>query len=291
MQWVRHARAAISRIDGAQEYEAMLATAEATTLIAAGERDAALPKLEQARAILEEEVGEDDPSTINVINSIGVVYQEQGRFDEALANHRRARDAWEASLGPNHPHVASAEQSIANTLALMGRHTEAIEGYRRVLDAWSATLPPSHPDVAMTHYNIGRLHQLDGRNEEALEEYLLAIELLEPTLGPDHTNTGMPIHNVGALYHEMGDLDAAQRYLEHSLAIFESNGVDPLYVAVNRFELAKVLHERDRDPNRVAQLIVAARDVLAGAGAFGAREHEALVEWVAKNRPDLVAAP
>lgn len=285
--WIRHARTTIERLERREILTARAATIEGGILMMGGKRDEGLALLEESYAIYVEVRGENDPDTVNVLNNIGLAYQELGRFDEALAKHQRALEIFTALMGPEHPSVAHANHAIAATLSALNRPDEAIEKYRLSIEIWEKRLAPEHPTVAMAHYNIGYIHQMEDRSKEALKVYLHAIGLLEQSLGRDHFNTAMAVHNAGSVHHDLAELEQAQALLERSLAVFESTDANPLYLAVNRYELATVLHERGVQPHRVTALIKASRSAFDGDGAFERSQRETVRAWIEENRPDL----
>ena len=285
--WIRHARSQLQRIEDAEALQAQILVVEGGIALMAGDLDEGLKLLEEAHAIYVRLNGEDDVESVNVLNNIGLAYQEMGRFEEALGHHVRARDLFSALNGPEHPSVANADHAIAACQGSLGRTDEAVETYQRVIARWEKTLGPTHPRVAMAFYNIGHVHQMADQFEQALAAYMHAISLLEESMGRDHVNTAMAVHNAGSIHHELKQLDEAQEYLERSLAAFESAEVNPLYLAINRFELAMVLHERDLEPDRVKSLIEASRGAMANGGAFEQQELEGVKAWIRDNRPDL----
>lgn len=286
-KWLRHARTQIDRLD-----DPRLATAKAVSIdgsidMFAGDTETGLEKLERAHTLFVELHGNEAVETVNVLNNLGLAYQEMGRLDEALERHNRARELFTKINGPDHPSTANARHALAGCQASLGQHKQAVENYSAVKDLWEQELGPGHPRVAMIHYNIGHVQQAAGENEAALAAYSRAIELLEPAIGADHVNTAMAVHNTGSVHHELKNLDKAQEYLERSLAVFESAEVHPLYLAINRYELATVLHDRGIDPERVEDLIRSSAAQMANGGRFEKKELEGIKEWILENRPDL----
>ena len=285
--WVRHAQTSLDRFDATPVELGSLERVQGIVAMRVGERDAALARFRAAHAHFESALGANHVDTVDMLNSIGIIQQEQGQLDEALMHHRHALEVWTDALGPQHPRVGSAHQAIANTHALANRPAEAIAEYQNAIANWERSLGPGHLQVAMAHYNIGRLHQLAGDADAALESYQTAIALLDENVGPDHITTAMPVHNIGALYHELGRLEPAQAHLERSLRVFERNDADPLFVAINRYELAKVMHELGEQPARVTELLVQARGGFEGGGEYAKQQIEDWDRWVAENRPEL----
>jgi tetratricopeptide (TPR) repeat protein/predicted Ser/Thr protein kinase len=286
-KWLRHARTQIERLDDPRDASARAVSIEGGIDMLAGDTEVGVERLERAHALLVELRGNDDVETANALNNLGLAYQEMGRFDEALDRHAQAQALFTRINGPDHPSTSNVRHALAGCQASIGKYDEAVANYQAVKALWEQELGQGHPRVAMIHYNIGHVHQAAGKNEPALEAYLRAIELLEPAIGRDHVNTAMAVHNAGSIHHELKQLDKAQDYLERSLAVFESAEVHPLYLAINRYELATVLHERGRDPERVEDLIRSSMGRMANGGRFEKKELDGIKEWISENRPDL----
>ena len=161
--WIRHARSQLDRIDDSEPLLARTLVIEGGIAMLAGDRDQGLRLLEEAHAIFVRLEGEDGVESVNVLNNIGLAYQEMGRFEEALGHHVRARDLFSALNGPEHPSVSNAEHAIAACQESLGRNDEAVQTYRRVIERWEMSLGPTHPRVAMSHYNVGHVLQMDGQ--------------------------------------------------------------------------------------------------------------------------------
>jgi len=280
-EWLRHAHNEVDRLADPGAKVAHATGVEGAVLMLSGDHKRGVVRLEEALSLFTEIRGKEDLDTVNALNNLGIAYQEMGRHEEALARHEEARALFAASVGPEHPLVASADQAIANALATLGRSEESVRTYEQVIAALEKTLSPDHPHVAMVYYNIGHIEQQDGNLDEALEAYLEAAARLERSVGRDHVNTAMVVHNMGGIYHDMGKLDLAQQHLERSLTVFETSQIAPVYLAVNRFELATVLHDRELEPERVQQLLKLSRELLDGNPAFA----DAVREWVEENLP------
>lgn len=281
LEWIRHARNEIDRLDEPGVNVAHATGVEGAVLMLSGDHDSGVARLEEALTLFTDALGEEALDTVNALNNLGIAYQELGRHEEALARHERARALFAESLGPEHPLVASADQAIANAFATLGRSEESVRTYRSVIAALEKTLSPDHPRVAMVYYNIGHIQQQDGKLEDALAAYLEATERLERSVGRDHVNTAMAVHNIGGIYHDMGKLEQAQQHLERSLTVFETSQIDPVYLAVNRFELATVLYDRELEPERAEQLLNVSRKVLDRSPAFA----DVVGDWLQENQP------
>jgi serine/threonine-protein kinase len=180
----------------------------AHTLLAAGEREAAVRVLRAARvrnggdfwinaslgdilghasaASREEGIGfwraavAARPRAAAAHNNLGALLAGQGKSAEAEKEYREA-----LRLKPDLP---EAHTNLGNLLADQGKAAEAEKEYREAL-----RLQPDYPDP---HYNLGKLLQEQGRAEEAEREYREALRL-KPDYPEAHTNLGVLLADQG----------------------------------------------------------------------------------------------
>ena len=127
----------------------------------------------RALAVLETSLGGDHPSVASVLNVLGSLCDDQGRFAEAEQMTVRAISIRETALGPDHPLLAEALFNLAH---IYHRHfnklDEAEELYKRALAISRAVFGPEDPDVAVGVEEYAALLREQGREEEvaALEQ-------------------------------------------------------------------------------------------------------------------------
>ncbi len=171
-----------------------------------GRTDETKTLLEQALAI--------DPRHADVLQILGVLAAEAGRFEDAAGLFRRA-----ASARPSDPiarynlgnalkdlrRLDDAVTAYRNALVLrpdypealnnmgvalqdLGRNLEAIEAYERARRL--------KPDYVEAWFNLGNVLKAIGRNIEAVEAYDRALAL-RPTYAAAHNNRGVALKQMG----------------------------------------------------------------------------------------------
>ena len=79
-------------------------------------------------------LGSEHISTLDTVNSLGLLYADQGKVDEAEKMYQRAINGFEKTLGPR---LVSTYVPALNTAAILyvalGRTDEAIDMYYRAL--------------------------------------------------------------------------------------------------------------------------------------------------------------
>ena len=186
---------------------------------AAGLRDEAVAALEHALQV--------HPEHPAIVDRLGSLYAEQGRWQDALGAHQTALELGLPGLGPR--------LRVATALAELGRLPEAGAAASEALaqspddiDAlrvWGAIaarrgnfeealpallsverLDSDNPEI---HYNLGWLYLQMGRRPEAAASLLRAIQL-----EPRHAKA---LHDLGILHAQSGSWDEASRALLQAL--------------------------------------------------------------------------
>ena len=70
-------------------------------------------------------MGSGHPHVAFVLNDLGLLYHDQGKYSDAEPLIRRALAIREQALGPNHPDVATSLENYAALLRETGRSAEA----------------------------------------------------------------------------------------------------------------------------------------------------------------------
>lgn len=280
-QWIAHASSSLERVPGgSSRLESEILNARGMVAMRRGQRDAALEHFEGSVKVLSEAPGSPDLQRLSAaVHNVAIVHQELGQLDEAEQREREALGYAERSLGENHPGLASHYNSLGNVHTLQGKVDEALADYAEAIALWKRA--QDDPNLGMAYYNVGRLLHSQSDLAGAIENYGEAIPILERQLGPDHPNLAMPLHNLGEAYLQQRRIDDALPAVQRSLDIFESNEVDPIYVAFARFTLARVYRATGRSNGRIRELVAAARAGFEGPGPIAEEARAGLEEWLA----------
>lgn len=164
----------------------------------------AAEELRHARALLEQQGGEDRPELIEVANRLGAVLEDQGHIADALELFREAHTHADAlGIGPakveSLRHMGSALAACGSLTEAEARYCEAIELCGELSD-----------EVALSalHGEFGDVLAEQGRMREAIESYKVAL-----ALDQDHSDMpGLALANrrLGSAYQRTGNLDRAK---------------------------------------------------------------------------------
>jgi tetratricopeptide (TPR) repeat protein len=220
-EWGRHAAANLERLPGHPEIHAELARALGALFFAQGRYADAQPKLEEALAAYEAQLGPDHTSVAKTLRTLGDTLEARNKDDDALAAFARALAIQEKALGPNHPDVAKTLNSIGTVHGIKGRDEQAEPYFRRAIAVWETTQGPDHRELAVPLSNLAILLDRRAERREALALQERVVAIWERTYGADHPNTARALGNLGDFLEHDGQYAQARQKLEQALAIRE----------------------------------------------------------------------
>jgi tetratricopeptide (TPR) repeat protein len=121
----------------------------------------------QELAKMEQAVGPNDASLVNVLTQLGTVYTSLGDFRKAEALHRRALAIVEKSPGQAQRQLAIVLSNLAAACYHLGNHAEAESLAQRSLAIQEKVLGAAHTDTVNTVNNLAALYHSQGRLAEA----------------------------------------------------------------------------------------------------------------------------
>jgi tetratricopeptide (TPR) repeat protein len=215
------------------------------------------PLLEQAFAMSEQVQGKEHLDTARDANTLGWLYDLQGKYKQAEPLYVRALAIREQQLGPLHPDTAQSLNNLALLYNNQGKYAQAEPLYLRALNICEQQLGPLHPDTATSLNNLALLHKNQGKYEQAKPLYLRALHICEQQLGPLHPHTAQSLNNLAELYRAQGKYEQAEPLYQRALAIWEQqlgselpntaqslNNLAGLYYAQGKYEQAEPLYQR-----------------------------------------------
>jgi tetratricopeptide (TPR) repeat protein len=180
--------------------------------------EAALPRLERALEILEQEFGRDHIQVGNVTFWLGQVHFRLGDFETANAYYDRALSLQQRTLGPDSVGAAWAITGLAEVLTRQGELEAARKHLERafvILDAHQ--VPGSDREwfarcLATVYRRTGDV----GGARRLLEG---SLEDLERSSGSEHPVLTRTLHDLGYLEFRAGNLERARQWYRRTLKI------------------------------------------------------------------------
>lgn len=180
--------------------------------------DQALTRLDRALKI-RSSLGLDDADTLQILANIGRVLRKMGEFKEAEPYLRRALAAQVRLFGDDDLRVASTKNNLGELLVKLGRYDEAKAILTDALAVRRKVLGPENIAVAATISNLGlasfHLHNF----VEAKDQFQESLRIFEMQTPPNPAEAIVRM-NLGVTLLTLGDLDSAEKLLEHSLRRF-----------------------------------------------------------------------
>eukprot|EP00808_Paulinella_micropora_P025752 g71322.t1 len=183
----------------------------------------------------EKTLGAEHPSTLNSVNNLGALLEQQCKLAEADPLYRRALQGSEKTLGAEHPSTLISVQPGRVAVSAMqaggGRASlpqgsarkreddrgrapqqcklaEADPLYRRAMQGSEKTLGAEHPSTLTSVYNLVCLLKKQSKLAEADALYRRHLQGCEKTLGPEHPRTLASVKNLVRFLEQQGKAEA-----------------------------------------------------------------------------------
>ncbi|KAK8112574.1 hypothetical protein PG984_013100 [Apiospora sp. TS-2023a] len=174
----------------------------------------AITKLEQYR---EERFLETDPSTVWVLNVLGILYDQQGESAKSISLHKAALAIQESVFSPDHLETTWTVNELGRMYRHVGDASLAAEHHLRALRVLRKSLAPDHLEIVWTENTLARAERKLGRPATALKLHTKAYETRRHVLGQLHPHTLWVLGDIAQCHRDLGELDEAIR--SHRLAI------------------------------------------------------------------------
>jgi serine/threonine protein kinase/tetratricopeptide (TPR) repeat protein len=179
----------------------------------------AQPMLEQALAVREEEVGQEDPGVAESLTHLGWLFNARGRYDDAEHLYRRALEMQQRLLPEGDPAIAETMAGLGSIYTEQGRFDEAEPLLVESLAMREQALDPDDPELVRGLGSLAHLYFEAGRHAEADSLFQRELDIRERTLGAYHPDVALTLANLGGVRWYRGMLDDADRFLRRALEI------------------------------------------------------------------------
>ena len=120
--------------------------------------------------------GPDAPDTLNAMNNLVNILDNEGHHAEAEKLLRDALEIVVRILGPEHPVTLMSMHNLGDILFEEGRYTEAQKTMLDTLNISRRVLGPENPDTAASIYSLGSIALGMGKRDEALADLQQAVD-------------------------------------------------------------------------------------------------------------------
>ncbi len=200
----------------------------ALTLVQAGQHTEAEPLLEEAlamarRAGASELRGPWREAKSVLLNNLGGLRFESGRYAEAASLFREAIEIRREHLGDRHPVLANAVHNLGKTLLRLGRRDEALSLLLDSLAMRRELLDDRHPSVAISLYWLATLEYERGQFAIAREYCQEALDIRLDKLPANSPQVAETQSLAGACLLELGRYGEAETLLLKCLGVLEAS--------------------------------------------------------------------
>jgi tetratricopeptide (TPR) repeat protein len=213
----------------------------------------------KALAAREKAYGPFSAPVAEVLNSMGGLALDEGRFDEAEPYLRRALAIW-TTENPERGPSSTAALSLALLASARGREREAADFLVPYVEL-QARDQPDGVGTAHARLYLAQVLVTMGRYDEALALLARVEPILADRLGAAHPDVASALEVRGRAELGRGRLAEGRALLERSLQLDEAAHVDPSTLVELRIGLADVARRQRRFAD--------ARALLAGADEDG----------------------
>ena len=223
----------------------------------AGEIDNGVEMFELALRKVEDLGGGVPLRSCWLLNSLGILYDQQGKTSLAKETQSRALTFQEQSLPPNHLDIVLTVNELGRIARHLEQYGEAESLHRKALSVLEEMFPDSDFNITWTKSALGRSLLKQHRPDEAitLHQQVLAIETTR--LGRDHPHTLWTLSDIARCYCAQGNIDdaiKAQREVmergreslgpENPDTLWATNSLALLYERSGRLDIARSLHAK-----------------------------------------------
>ncbi|MBJ6761685.1 tetratricopeptide repeat protein [Myxococcaceae bacterium JPH2] len=231
-QLPQHAAAAIQRLGGDAQLEAMLAANTGSLLFAQGKLPESLAQSLHAVELARKAFPPGDRRTGTALLGAGQMMARAGRHAEAIPLLREAEALYTAAMGSEHPNVAIVVESIAVQEIYTGKPEQALVDQRRALALFERAFGAESAEVASSLKNVGNMLGDLGHHAEAVATYEKAAAIQAKVLGPQHPDHASTLSSMGQALLRLGRHREAVDTHRRALAIREAAlGPEALEVA------------------------------------------------------------
>ena len=207
----------------------------------------AKPLLERALAIREHV---QEPNLLDIaqsLNSLAVLYNNQGNYEQAKPLYKRALTLTEQALSPHHPETARSLIGLATLYKSEGNYEQAKPLLERALAIQEQMLGSNHLDTAQSLNNLAVLYSIRHNYEQAKSLLERALAIREQVQGASHPDTLTCLNNLAFLYMSQHNYKQARLLFEQVLATRKQVlGSNHLHTARSLSSLAELYNRQGK---------------------------------------------
>jgi len=175
----------------------------------AGRLSDAVSWLEAALEDVTEMGREADDKRIWILNSLGIMYDQQTKFDTAVITQMRALSLQQSRLDADHLDIVWTKNELGRVYRHLWRLSDAEKMHLEALSALKKQVSESDPHVVWTKNTLARTYRFLGRLDDSLKlhEEVLAVQI--STIGSSHCHTLWTLSDIARCLRDQGKFELA----------------------------------------------------------------------------------
>jgi tetratricopeptide (TPR) repeat protein len=231
-----------------------------------GETTAATKVFEEAQALLEKNQKGESIDLAELINNVGLMYEDSGQKDEDEDKIHDARvcllKGWEMRRrltgGDNSPESAESINNLGMHLLFNATSEEdadlALPIIKKSLDVAIKVYGENHPETAVSHATLGLALFMHDKPEDAQKEIMIAIPMTQRFLGDKHPDLAYELTTLGHILESQSHFEDAEKKFQEALAINEDTFGKTHPNIIPALEALKTLYDAKGDPAKSEEM-------------------------------------
>ncbi|KAK6333311.1 hypothetical protein TWF718_011128 [Orbilia javanica] len=200
--------------------------------------------MQEALQKRQDKYGEEHISTVWLLNSLGIIYDQQHKVELSAETHEKALKIQEKTWGTRHLETVWTINELGRVYRHLGRYDDAVNMHLKAYEVLKVLDPNNHLQLAWTLNTLARAYRKQGSTDKSLECHREAIDYQKLPLGEEHPHVLWAIADIGRCYRDKHELERSAHYhrqcLEGRKKVLGSDHADTLW-AMN--DLGLVLSE------------------------------------------------
>ncbi|HEX5076973.1 MAG TPA: serine/threonine-protein kinase [Gemmatimonadaceae bacterium] len=215
-----------------------------------------------------EQLGNSPLVQARMLEGIGRIYQNAGRFAEAKQSYERSLVLRRANGAGESAEAATTLLQMANTLRVTGSYPAADSAAWQALRIYEKVNGPADPSAADAWQMLSKLavYRSDLRATEAYARR--SADIMVAAYGADDPRAAYSLEMLGGAVHRLGRYEEGERYMRRAFALYErEKGPNDPELIVPLFRLAEAVASGRQDYAEAARLME--RGVAISRAALG----------------------
>jgi len=202
-------------------------------LYSLGETPGATKAFEDARGLLEKNNKGESKDMAEIINNIGLMYEEEAEENDDDAQLAQARrmllQGWQMRrklTGEESPETGESLNNLGMFFLFNASGAEdvslAVKTLEKALDVSKKVYGEENPETAMSRTNLAMAYILLDRYDDAEKELKLAMPVTLRVMGAKHPDRAYQLTSMGRILQEQTHYDEAEKAFTEAVAINEA---------------------------------------------------------------------